>query len=322
MSMGAEAMFELVYNGGMDSRNLAADVLCGRLQALAEEDENIVFLDADLMECSGVSKWAAKCPERVINCGIAEANMAGIAAGLSSAGFKPFIHSFAPFATRRCFDQIMLSGAYAGNNLTVIGTDPGVLAAFNGGTHMSFEDVGLMRLIPGATVISISDGAMLYDVLGQVKDMPGVKYLGIPRKQVKRVYADGSTFDIGKGNLLADGGDATIIACGIMVAEALEARRMLLDEGINAAVIDMFSVKPIDRALVEEYAEKTRLIVTAENHSVIGGLYSAVCEVVAGKAEVRPIAVNDHFGEVGPVDYLKRKYHLCASDIVSAVLNG
>jgi len=311
----------IVYNGEMDSRAFK-DVLGATIPRLAAEDPDVVYLDADLMSCIGTAKWAPTC-DRAINCGVAEANMIGVACGMSAVGLKPIVHTFGPFASRRCYDQIFLSGGYAKNSVTVIGTDPGVCAAFNGGTHMPFEDVALYRAIPNATVVDITDANMLIDILTQFKDMQGVKYLRVGRKNAAKVYADGSKFEIGKGIVLREGTDAAIFACGIMVHEAMQAAISLEKEGISAAVIDMFTIKPLDEALVKAYAGKVKAVVTAENHNRIGGLFSAVCETLAG-AGVRMghVAVEDEFGEVGPQDYLQKRFRLTAEHIAEEVRNA
>jgi transketolase len=309
---------KIVYNGEMDGR-MFKDVIGQTLEKLVKEDEDVVYLDADLMNCISTGKWA-KDSDRAIDCGIAEANMVGVACGMSAVGFKPYVHTFGPFASRRCYDQIFLSGGYAQNDITVIGTDPGVTAAFNGGTHMPFEDVALYRALPGAKIIDITDHNMMIDILMQCKDIPGVKYIRVGRKGAAKVYADGTKFEIGKGNVLKDGKDAAIIACGIMVHEAMQAAAQLEKEGIDVAVIDMFTIKPLDEELVKKYAEKTGAIITAENHNKIGGLRSAVCEALAGTGtKVGYVAVEDEFGEVGPQDYLQKRFGLTAEHIVEEV---
>ena len=181
---------KIVYDGSMDPR-LCKSVLGETIPALAAEDPDFIYLDADLMNCIGTAKWAAANPDRAINCGIAEANMIGVACGLAAAGFKPMVHTFGPFASRRCYDQLFLSAGYAKNDITIIGTDPGVTAAMNGGTHMPFEDMALYRAIPGATVIDVTDPTMLISVLRQCKDRPGVKYIRVGRKSYARVYEEG-----------------------------------------------------------------------------------------------------------------------------------
>ena len=311
---------KIVYQGEMDPR-LCKEVLGKTIPALAAEDPDIIYLDADLMNCIGTAKWAEANPDRAINCGVAEANMVGVACGLASAGFKPIVHTFGPFASRRCYDQIFLSGGYAKNSVTVIGTDPGVTATMNGGTHMPFEDVALYRALPGSTVIDVTDPTMLISVLRQCVNRPGVKYIRVGRKQYARVYEDGSELPIGKAVTLREGSDAVIFAAGIMVHEALQAAKTLEAEGIQVAVLDMFSIKPLDAVAVEAYARKTGAVVVAENHNRNGGLYDAVNQVLAECCPVPAccVAVEDEFGEVGPQDYLQERFGLTAAHIVRQV---
>ena len=291
--------------------------LAETIDALMKEDDKVVWLDADLMGCSATAKGQG---DRYINCGIAEANMAGIAAGLSASGMKPYAHSFGCFASRRAYDQVFLAGGYARNPITMVGTDPGVTAGFNGGTHMPFEDMALYRAIPEAVVYDITDIAMLIDTLRQVKDMPGVKYIRMPRKASYPIYADGTVFTPGKGIVVREGKDALIVASGIMVQVALEAAKTLAAEGIEAAVIDPVTVKPLDAELVREWAEKTGVVVTAENHNKIGGLTSAVEDALIGMPlKFGYVAVEDCFGEVGPEDYLRQRFGLTSDHICSVV---
>lgn len=308
---------KIVYNGEKDGRTFK-EVFSKTIPALAAEDPMYVYLDADLSGCIGLAKFSASNPQG-INCGIAEANMIGVACGMSAVGFKPICHSFGTFSSRRCYDQAFLSGGYAGNNITIIGSDPGVCAAFNGGTHMPFEDMALYRAMPGSTVIDITDASMLDDMLRQTKEMPGVKYIRVSRKNSIKVYEDGTKFEIGKGIVVREGKDAVIIACGIMVAKALAAAEVLKAEGIDAAVIDMFTVKPLDEELVMKYAKATGAVVTAENHNKIGGLTSAVCDALAKSCPtpVEHVAVEDSFGEVGPQDYLEKQFGLTVDAIVA-----
>lgn len=311
---------KIVYTGEMDPR-LCKSVLGETIPQLAAEDPDVIYLDADLMNCIGTAKWAKANPGRAINCGIAEANMVGVACGLASAGFKPIVHTFGPFASRRCYDQVFLSGGYAKNDITVIGTDPGVTATLNGGTHMPFEDVALYRALPGSTVIDITDPTQLISVLRQCKDRPGVKYIRVGRKQLARVYEDGSELPIGKAVTLREGGDVVIFAAGIMIHEAMQAAQALEQEGISAAVVDLFTIKPLDAGAVAAYAQKTGAVVVAENHNRYGGLYSAVSEVLAERCPVPAccVAVEDEFGEVGPQGYLQERFGLTAAHIVSQV---
>lgn len=309
-------MIKVIYNGE-NAAVAVRDRLAAAMGELMAADERICYLDADLMSSIGMSRVAKQYPERVIDCGIQEANMIGVACGLSAVGKIPFAHSFGIFASRRCFDQLFLSAAYAGNSLRVIGSDAGVCAEYNGGTHMPLEDITLIRAIPGSRILDISDGEMIYDIIKKTAYMDGFTYIRTPRKASRALYAEGSEFTIGKGIVVKEGADVTIIASGIMVAEALEAAKLLSAQGISAAVIDMFTVKPLDEALVLEYAEKTGCIVTAENHNATGGLGGAVAELLAQK---RPtvqefIGVGQRFGEVGPMSYLKEQFGLTAEDI-------
>ncbi len=311
---------KVIYNGSADVKAFK-DVFAKMIPQMIDDDPDCVYLDADLMSCIGVAKAAKTRTDRMINCGIAEANMVGIAAGLAAAGFKPICHSFAPFASRRCFDQAFMSAGYAHNDITIIGTDPGVCAAYNGGTHMPFEDMAMYRALPGATVVDVTDTAQLENIFPQLVKREGVKYLRVNRKNNDLVYEAGSEFEIGKGVVLREGKDATIVACGFMVGRALKAAEELEKKGISAAVIDMFTVKPLDEALVIEYAKKTGCVVTAENHNKIGGLTSAVSECLSENCPVvmGHVAVEDEYGEVGPVDYLAERFGLTAEHIVEVV---
>ena len=311
---------KVIYNGSADVKAFK-DVFAKMTPQMIDDDPDCVYLDADLMSCIGVAKAAKTRTDRMINCGIAEANMVGIAAGLAAAGFKPICHSFGPFASRRCFDQAFMSAGYAHNDITIIGTDPGVCAAYNGGTHMPFEDMAMYRALPGATVVDVTDTAQLENIFPQLVKREGVKYLRVNRKNNDLVYEAGSEFEIGKGVVLREGKDATIVACGFMVGRALKAAEELEKKGISAAVIDMFTVKPLDEALVIEYAKKTGCVVTAENHNKIGGLTSAVSECLSENCPVvmGHVAVEDEYGEVGPVDYLAERFGLTAEHIVEVV---
>jgi len=307
----------IIYNGEMDPR-LCKAVLGELIPQLAEEDPDVIYLDADLMSCITTAKWAKAHPERAINCGIAEANMVGVACGLAAAGFKPIVHTFGPFASRRCFDQVFLSGGYAKNDITVIGTDPGVTATLNGGTHMPFEDVALYRSLPGSTVIDVTDPTLLISVLRQCVNRPGVKYIRVSRKSYAQVYAPGSELPIGKAVTLREGSDVVLFACGIMVHEAMQAAQTLEREGIQAAVVDCFTIKPLDAEAVAAWAGKTGAAVVCENHNRNGGLYDAVNQVLAERCPVPAacVAVEDQFGEVGPQNYLQERFGLTAAHIV------
>jgi len=297
------------------------DVYCQTLIELAEKNDQIVVLDADLMSSMGMIPFLETFPERTFNCGVQEANMIGVAAGLSATGKITYAHTFGSFATRRCYDQVFLSGAYAKSNIRIIGSDPGVTAAYNGGTHMPFEDMGIMRNIPEMTIITPTDSIILKNIIKQVVELFGMFYIRLLRKNAIKIYEEGSTFEIGKVVKLKDGKDVTIIANGIMVAEALNAAHILGKKGISARVLDMFTLKPIDKEAIIKCAKETGAIVTAENHNIINGLGSAVAEVLVENVPIpmERIGVKDLFGEVGPIDYLKERYELTAGDIVKKV---
>jgi transketolase len=294
---------------------------CETLIELAEKDSRIVALDADLMAAMGMVPFQQKFPERTFNCGIQEANMIGVAAGMSATGLVPYAHSFATFTTRRALDQIFMSAAYAKLNVRIIGSDPGITAAFNGGTHMPFEDMGIMRGIPEITVLEPTDSTMIRDLVKQLANAYGVFYVRLVRRNAVKVFEAGSTFEIGKAIPLREGKDVTIMASGLCVAESLEAAKMLAVQGISARVLNVFTLKPIDRDAVIQCAAETGAIVTAENHNVINGLGSAVAEVLAENipTPMERIGIQDLFGEVGPVDYLKQRFELTAADIVKKV---
>ncbi|TWE01020.1 transketolase subunit B [Neobacillus bataviensis] len=303
----------------MEMRQMYANTIL----ELAQKNPNIIALEADLMSAISTSKIAKQIPNQLINCGIMEANMMGVAAGLSLTGKIPYVHTFGQFATRRAFDQLFVSGAYAKTNIKILGSDAGVTAEHNGGTHMTFEDLGLVRLIPNTIVYEVSDSSMLGYLLRKIEKEHGIHYIRTIRKNAVKIYNDGETFETGKGKVLREGGDVTIIASGIMVVESLKAADQLKKQGIEATVIDMFSIKPIDRELIVKYAEKTKAVVTAENHNVIGGLGSAVAEVLSEHCptKMKRIGVREKFGQVGKVDYLKGVYQLTEKDIAESALS-
>ena len=283
-----------------------------------EADPRVCYLDADLMNCIGTRKLAAKYPTRAINCGIAESHMIGVAAGMSAAGMIPYAHTFGIFASRRVMDQAFLSVAYAKLNVRILGSDPGVTAALNGGTHMPFEDMAPYLAIPKTICVEAADCAQAASIMEQVKDMYGLIYIRFQRKNPIAVYPDGTKFEIGKGVLLREGSDITLIGSGIMVAECLKAADILAAEGISARVVDMFTWKPIDAALIEDCARKTGAIVTAENHNYLSGLGAQVAEVVTSTYPVPVIrqGVEEEFGEVGPEDYLRKRFGMTAERVV------
>lgn len=304
-----------------------AEVYFETMMNLMDEYPNVMELEADLAACilgGGYREMKEQYPKQLINCGIEEANMIGVACGLSAVGKVPFCHSFSTFLSRRANDQIFISACYSGANIRIVGSDPGVMAAFNGGTHMPFEDIAAVRAFPDLTIVEPTDPALLRDLLKQLVNLKGVYYIRMARKEMPEIYTEDSTFTIGKGNVLRDGTDVTIVASGLMVAESIEAAKMLAERGISARVVDMFTIKPVDVQLLSECAQQTGAIVTAENHNIIGGLGSAVCEALAGTCPVpvECVGVHDRFGEVGPIDYLKKTFGLTAEDIASACVKA
>lgn len=295
-------------------------VYCETMIALAKEDPRIVDLEADLTGAHGMKPFKAAYPERSFNVGIAEANMVGVAAGLSACGKIPFVHSFATFASRRCFDQIAVSVCYAGLNVKIVGSDPGVGAELNGGTHMALEDMGIMRTLPGMTIFEPTDSVQLRKALPAVARHEGPVYIRLFRRKAEKVFDEDYAFTLGKADLLREGSDVTIIASGVCVANALQAADMLAGEGVSACVLNMHTVKPVDAEAVLRAAEETGAIVTAENHSVIGGLGSAVAEVLAeGRpAPLERVGVKDHFGQVGKAPYLMGVFGIAPADVAKA----
>lgn len=312
-------MFKSGYDGSKESCSFK-DVFSDTMKQLLAEDEQVVYLDADLMNSFGTGMLPEIYPDRAIDCGIQEANMIGIAAGMSTEGRKPYCHTFGVFASRRCFDQVFLSVGYARNSVRIIGSDPGICAMYNGGTHMPFEDVGLYRTIPGAAIFEPCDTVQFKAILRGTKERPGVTYIRSQRRLARKVY-DIFEYQCGKANVLTEGGDVAIFAIGFMVAEALEAQKQLFQEGIHASVIDLVSVKPLDEDTVAAYAKKCNAVVTCENSNIRGGVFGAVAECLAVRnpVPVESVGISDEFGEVGTFEYLQERYGLTAEQIVRQV---
>ena len=302
-----------------DSRANRDGYVEAMLEMMAENDK-LVHIDCDLMGCINTGKLQKAFPERTFNAGIAEQNAMGVAAGMAATGLTVFAHSFGCFASRRMFDQAFLSVGYSELPVHVIGSDPGVTAAFNGATHMPFEDCALYMTIPNAVVIDSCDFAQTKSLTQKLAADNRPSYMRLIRKGFTTVYADGSEFEIGKGVTLKTGTDVTIIASGIMVDEALKAEELLAKDGISARVIDMHTWKPLDEELVIKAAAETGCIVTAENHQVSCGLGSAVANVLTEKCLVplERIGIQNRFGQVGPQDFLMKEYNLTAEDIAAA----
>lgn len=287
---------------------------------LMEKDRHVCILDADLAKASGTRSLYERFPKQMFDCGIAEQNMASVAAGLASYGFKPYIESFTPFATRRICDQIAISVAYAGMNVKVVGTDPGITAELNGGTHMSMEDIGVLRSIPGMVIFEPVDNTQLRAALPVINDYDGCVYIRMFRKETPDVFPADYKFDLLKADTLREGKDISIFVSGFMTKDVLDAVDELAAEGISCEVINVHTIKPIDRETVIASARKTGRVLTVENHNVIGGLHSAVLEALAEeKIPAYAIGVPDRFGEVGKLPYLREVMGFNKENIISKV---
>lgn len=295
------------------------------LAKLGAEYPNIVVLDADLSKSTKTSDFKKVFPERHINMGIAEANMMAVAAGLSTCGKIPFASTFAMFAAGRAFEQIRNTICYPKLNVKICATHAGLTVGEDGASHQAIEDVSIMRSIPNMTVISPSDAVETEAAIRAIVEYNGPCYVRLGRAGVSVINDNPEyKFEIGKGITLRDGKEATIIATGIMVDAALEAYNILAEEGIKVRVINIHTIKPIDEEIIIKAGRETGIIITAEEHNIIGGLGSAVCEVLSEKCPIPVIrvGVKDVFGESGKPDELLKAYGLTAEDIVKAVKKG
>ncbi len=291
------------------------------LVELGEKYPELVVMDADLSKSTMTAEFGKAYPERFFNMGIAEQNLYASAAGLALSGKTVCASTFAMFASGRAFEIIRNSIGYTKANVKICATHAGITVGEDGASHQTFEDIALMRTIPGMTVINPSDGVSAKKLLEQAVAMYGPCYVRLGRAAVPTFYGEDAEITLGKGNLVKDGKDVTIVATGIMVNEAVMAAETLAAEGIDARIIDIHTIKPLDEEIIIKAAQETKAIVTAEEHSVIGGLGSAVAEVVVKNAPVKMAMVGqkDTFGESGKPDQLKEKYGMTAADIVAAV---
>ena len=287
------------------------------LAEVMEADKHVCVLDADLAKASGTRSLYERFPKQMFDCGVAEQNMASIAAGLSSYGFKPWIESFTPFATRRICDQIAISISYAKRNVKIVGTDPGIAAELNGGTHMSMEDIGVLRSIPGVVIFEPVDAVQLRAAMPVLNAYEGPVYMRLFRKELPDIFPADYTFDLFKADTLREGKDLSLFVSGFLTKDALEAAERLAQEGIDVEVVNVHTIKPIDRETVVASARRTGAVLTVENHNVVGGLHSAVLEVLAQeKIPACAVGVQDRFGEVGKLPYLREAMGLTVENIV------
>lgn len=285
------------------------------LAQVGQEDTTIAAIEADLSSSMATNKLSSVLGGRYVNVGIMEQEMVGVAAGLSLLGYKPYIHTFGPFASRRVYDQVFISLAYAQLNATIVGSDAGVSAEMNGGTHMPFEELGLMRLIPKARVYEVSDDVQFQAVLKETIKVDGLKYIRTIRKAPTAIYQGGEDFSKGYC-VLRQGEDMTLLASGIMVEQALKAADQLEALGVSVQVIDLFRIKPIHEDIPALLSG--RPVLTVENHNRIGGLGSSICELMATDltTSVHRIGIEESFGQVGQQVYLMDVYGLTAEHIV------
>jgi len=290
------------------------------LLELGAKHQNLVVMDADLSKSTMTAEFWKTYPDRFFNMGIAEQNMMAAAAGLAVSGKIVCASTFAMFAAGRAFEIIRNSIGYTKANVKICATHAGITVGEDGASHQTFEDIAMMRTIPGMTVINPGDGVSTMILMRQIVALDGPAYIRLGRASVPIVYNENAEIEIGKGNCVKDGKDVTIIATGIMVNQALLAAKQLQEKNIDARVIDMHTIKPIDEEIIIKAARETRGIITAEEHSIIGGLGSAVAEVVASRFPVKMAFVGqqDTYGESGKPDELLKKYGMTAEDIACA----
>lgn len=291
------------------------------LKELGRLNKDVVVLDADLSGSTKTGVFAKEFPERFFNVGIAEQNLIATAAGLATTGKIPFASSFAMFAAGRAFEIIRNSVAYPKLNVKIAATHAGLTVGEDGASHQALEDISIMRTIPNMVVLNPADGVEAKAAIMKAAEYKGPVYIRLGRSKVPVIFDEANyEFEIGKGIKIRDGADVTIIATGIMVAQALEAAEILKKEGLEARVINIHTIKPIDKDIIIEAARETRAIVTAEEHNIIGGLGSAVAEVLVESypTVMERVGVKDSFGESGNGDELLKKYGLTSEDIANA----
>lgn len=289
---------------------------------LAEQNNRIVDLEADLMGPVLMGEFKKRFPNRLFHCGIAEQTMYTAAAGMAVCGFIPFAQTFGVFAARRAADQIYISCGYSKANVKIIGTDPGITGALNGGTHQAMEDIAIMRPLPNITIYEPCDSTQLRWALQDAADTDGLYYIRLSRKPTVKIYEDSATFARGQSVEVRSGCDLTIAVSGaIMMEQALLAADLLSSDGIEARILDLFSIKPLDEAALLRCAKETGAMLVAENHFTIGGVGSAVAEVLCNAGigiPFRMLGIRNSYGEVGQLDYLMQRFHMTAADMVSA----
>lgn len=308
----------------MKQENIATRQSYGEaLVKLGEENEEVVVLDADLSSATKTNLFAKQFPERFKNVGIAEQNLMGIGAGLATYGKIPFVSTFAVFAAGRAYDQIRNSICYPKLNVKICATHSGITVGEDGATHQMLEDLSLMRTLPNMQVISPSDDIQTKWVIQEIAKEKGPTYVRLARLETPVIYEKDQTFEIGKGIQHGEGTDATIFATGVTVAEALKAKEELEKEGFQIRVVDMFTIKPIDREMIVKCAKETKRLITIEDHSIIGGLGSSICEVLAEEypCYVERMGIQDRFGKSGKAQQLLKYFKIDSTAIVNKFKN-
>jgi transketolase len=291
------------------------------LLELGKKNNKVIVLDGDLSNATKTAYFAKEFPDRFIQCGIAEQNMVGVAAGLASCGKIPFVTSFAVFVSKRAADQISVSVSYTKFNVKIIGYSTGLFNYSNGGSHMAVEDIAIMRAIPGITVIDPADAEEVRQAVEEIADFPGPVYLRESRDEWPEIFNKSYKFRIGKAAIVRDGKDLTVISCGVMTSEAIKASEILAGEGFSIRVVNMSTIKPLDEDMVIDCARDTGAIVVAENHNIYGGLGSAVAEVISENFPVplQRVGIRDKLGEAGQNNELLEKYEMSAQYISEAI---
>ncbi|MDR1467387.1 MAG: transketolase family protein [Oscillospiraceae bacterium] len=299
------------------------EVLAENLRALMGKNKNMIIIDADLSKANGTYSLKKDFPGRVLNVGVAEQNMASIAAGMSSYGFVPFIFTFASFASRRMCDQIAISICYSKQNVKIVGTDPGISAQINGGTHMGLEDIGILRNMPNMVIFEPTDEIQLRKILPQIFSYNGPVYMRIFRKQAPIIFSQNDNFSLFGSKKIKEGNDISIFCSGIMVDETLKANEDLKKLGISAEIINIYTIKPLDKEAVLNSVKKTNAALAVENHNIIGGLKSSISEFLSENYPVllRSVGIKDKFGQVGNLDCLKKVYEMKKENIVKTALD-
>ena len=294
------------------------------LEKLGEENQDIVVLDADLSAATKTSIFAKKYPDRFFDMGIAEANMMGVAAGMASCGKIPYVSTFAAFAAGRAYDQIRSSICYPNLNVKICATHAGITVGEDGATHQMLEDVALMRALPNMTVLCPSDDVETKYLIEQISKIKGPVYVRLARLATPGIYEENQTFEIGKAVQIGEGTDATVFATGVVVPEAIKAKELLEEEGIHIRVVDMHTIKPIDKEMIIKSAKETKKLISIEDHSVIGGLGSAISEVLTEEYPCKLVrrGIKDTFGKSGNAVELLKYFGLTSEGIIQMIKNN